>query len=60
MAKLSAKARKGLPSSAFAGPGRSFPVEDRDHALAAAMLDKNASAQTKANVRAAVKRFGGK
>lgn len=57
MTRLTAKARKALPGSAFAGPGRSFPVQDKDHAEAAAMLDKNASAATKAKIRAALKRF---
>ena len=57
MARLSASARKALPGSAFAGPNRSFPVQDKDHAQAAAMLDKNASAATKAKIRAALKRF---
>ncbi len=32
MAKLTAKARNRLPDSAFAGPGRSYPVEDKAHA----------------------------
>lgn len=32
MAKLTTKARKALPTSAFAGPGRSYPVEDKAHA----------------------------
>ncbi len=32
MAKLTSRARNNLPQSAFAGPGRSFPVEDRSHA----------------------------
>lgn len=35
MAKLTAKSRKRLPKSDFAGPGRSYPVEDRGHAVAA-------------------------
>ncbi len=35
MAKLTAKARNRLPDSAFAGPGRSYPVEDKNHARAA-------------------------
>jgi hypothetical protein len=30
--KLSAKARKALPKSKFAGPGRSYPVPDKPHA----------------------------
>lgn len=32
MAKLSAAARKKLPASKFAGPGRSYPVENKSHA----------------------------
>lgn len=32
MAKLDAKARNALPDSAFAGPGRSYPVNDASHA----------------------------
>lgn len=35
MAKLSTKARKSLPAKDFAGPGRSYPVEDAGHAKAA-------------------------
>lgn len=32
MAKLTAKARKALPAKDFAGPGRSFPIENKSHA----------------------------
>ncbi len=32
MAKLTAKKRNSLPNSAFAGPGRSYPVNDASHA----------------------------
>ena len=32
MAKLSAKTRKALPKSKFAGPDRSYPVPDKSHA----------------------------
>ena len=32
MAKLTAKARKKIPTSEFAGPGRSYPIEDKAHA----------------------------
>lgn len=32
MAKLTAKDRKGMPKSSFAGPGKSFPVNDDTHA----------------------------
>lgn len=38
MAKLSTKARKALPSKDFAGPGRSFPIPDKAHAVAAERL----------------------
>jgi len=32
MAKLTAKGRNKLMDSQFAGPGRSYPVEDKAHA----------------------------
>ena len=32
MSTLTAKQRKKLPNTAFAGPGRSYPVNDRAHA----------------------------
>src|SRR5579863_7723405 len=32
MAKLKAASRKALPKKDFAGPGRSFPIEDKVHA----------------------------
>lgn len=32
MAKLTTKARKALPASSFAGPNRSYPVNDKSHA----------------------------
>lgn len=32
MAKLSAAARKKLPAKKFAGPDRSYPVQDKAHA----------------------------
>lgn len=32
MAKLATKARNALPASDFAGPNRSYPVNDRSHA----------------------------
>ena len=35
MAKLSSNARKSLPGKDFAGPDRSYPVEDKGHAMAA-------------------------
>lgn len=33
--KLSAKARGKIPAGKFAGPGRSFPIENKSHARAA-------------------------
>lgn len=38
MAKLTAKTREQIPSSAFALPGRQYPIEDRSHARAALSL----------------------
>jgi hypothetical protein len=35
MGKLSTAARKALPAKDFAGPDRSYPVEDKGHAKAA-------------------------
>lgn len=32
MAKLTSKARNALPSKAFAGPDRSYPIPDKAHA----------------------------
>jgi hypothetical protein len=33
MAKLTVAGRSKLPANAFAGPGRSYPVPDRSHAI---------------------------
>lgn len=38
MARLSTKQRKKLPSSSFAGPGRTYPVNDAEHARKAIQL----------------------
>lgn len=32
MAKLTAAARKKMPKSEFAGPGKSYPIENKAHA----------------------------
>jgi hypothetical protein len=32
MAKLTSKARKSIPARDFAGPGRTYPIEDKAHA----------------------------
>ena len=35
MSRLTTKARNALPDSAFALPGRRYPIVDKDHAAAA-------------------------
>jgi hypothetical protein len=61
MAKLTAKKRNALPASSFAGPERSYPIEDASHARnALARASQNASPAVKAKVRAKVhRRFPG-
>lgn len=57
MAKLTAARRKALPNSAFAGPGRSYPIQDASHARnALARASQNASPDLQARIRAAVHR----
>ena len=54
MAKLSTRKRKSLKSSQFAGPGRSFPINDKAHARAAisgATRSERAGNITKAEAR---------
>lgn len=51
MAKLTTKARNKLPAGDFAGPGRSYPVEDASHAKnakARASQAENAGRMSKA------------
>lgn len=51
MARLTTKARKALPASDFAGPGRSYPVPDKAHAAnAKARAAQFASPALKAKV----------
>jgi hypothetical protein len=38
MARLTSAARAAIPSSKFAGPGRSFPIENKVHAEKAIQL----------------------
>jgi len=57
MAKLTAKARKALPSKSFALPGGRYPINDANHARnALSRVAQNGSSSEKAQVRAAVKR----
>lgn len=52
MARLTAKTRKALPTKDFAGPGRSFPVQDRSHAEAALREISHAPAAARGKIRA--------
>lgn len=58
MSKLTSKQRKALPAKTFAGPGRSFPINDRNHAKAA-LIDvnkaKGLTSGEKANIRSRAK-----
>jgi len=55
MAKLSGGARKKLPSSDFAEPGkRKYPIEDKSHARNA--LSRSSGKPEAKQVRAAVKK----
>lgn len=57
MSKLSSKARKKLPTSAFAGPNRSYPIMDASHARnALARVSQFGSPAEKAMVRSKVSR----
>ncbi len=57
MAKLTAKRRNALPGKSFAGPNRSFPIEDKSHARnALSRVSQFGSSQLKAKVKAAVHR----
>ena len=61
MSKLTSKARNALPSKDFAGPNRSYPVENESHARnALARVAQHGSPAEKAEVRAKVhKRYPG-
>ena len=62
MGKLTTKARNKLSASSFAGPDRSYPIEDKAHARnAKARASEYASPSLKAKVdRAADKVLKGK
>ncbi len=62
MAKLTTAQRNALPDSAFAGPGRSYPVNDKSHAAnAKARASQFASPSLKKKVFAkADRKLGGK
>lgn len=55
MAKLTAQDRKELPKADFAGPDRSYPVNDENHARnALARASQNATPDLKAKITAKV------
>lgn len=51
MARLTASQRRALPASTFAGPGRSFPIPDKNHAEAALALIGHAAPADRAKIR---------
>ena len=53
--KLTAAARKAIPTKNFAGPDRSYPIADKSHARnALARVSQFGSSALKARVRAKV------
>ena len=57
MAKLTAAKRKAIPSKDFAGPDRSYPINDASHARnALARVSQHGTPALKARGRSAVKR----
>lgn len=57
MAKLTAAARNKIPSGEFAGPDRSYPINDKNHARnALARASQHASPALKAKIQAKVHR----
>ena len=57
MAKLTAARRNALPSKSFAGPDRSYPIQDASHARnALSRVSQFGTSDLKARVRAAVHR----
>lgn len=60
MARLSAKQRKALPAKDFAGPGRSFPINDKNHAKAALSMAHNAPPSAQGKIKAMAKAKLGK
>jgi hypothetical protein len=56
MAKLTASKRKAIPGDDFAGPDRSYPIEDAKHARnALARVAHNGSPSLRAKVKAKVR-----
>ena len=56
MAKLNAAKRNALPSKDFAGPDRSFPIEDKSHARNALARASAKGPAMESKIRAKVKK----
>ena len=57
MARLTTAKRKAIPSKDFAGPDRSYPINDASHARnALARVSQHGTPALKSRVRSAVKR----
>ena len=54
MTRLTTGRRKELPSQEFAGPGRSFPIEDLEHGRKAVQMAPHAGPEEAAKIRARV------
>ena len=54
--KLKAKARAALPAKDFAGPHRSFPIPDKNHAKAALAEIGHAAPSARPKIRAMAER----
>ncbi len=55
MTKLTTKTRKAIPTEKFAGPDRSYPIEDASHARnALSRVSQFGSSSLKARVRSKV------
>jgi len=52
VSKLTKGQRSKLPAKTFAGPNRSFPIPDKQHAKAALMLINKAPASARPKIRA--------
>lgn len=60
MSRLKAKTRNALPANSFAGPHRSFPIQDAAHARNALARASQFHPELKASIRAKVhKKFPG-
>jgi len=57
VARLTAATRRAIPTSEFAGPDRSYPIEDRSHAVnALSRVSQFGTGDLKRKVREAVYR----